>query len=303
MRRRPLVSVSIPFLDPGGFLREAIDSVLAQTYPVWELLLVDDGSTDGSTEVAREYSHRFPGRICYLEHPRHANLGISASRNLGNDYAMGRYLAYLDADDVWVPGKLEEQVALLEAHPEVDFVYGPARYWRSWSAGQAGEGDRLQILGASPGTVQRPPSLVRTILASEEGCPIGALIRREAVERVGGCESAFRDLYDDQVLYAKLGLRSAGLVSDAVWYWYRANPDSTCARAFGERRYWQARVRYLQWLQRYVAGSGCQDADVDQLLRAQLRIARHGHWRDLARGLARRVVSQWSLRPRVLPTS
>src|SRR5438128_12540181 len=101
MRRKPLVSAIIIFLNAEQFIQEAIESVFAQTYDNWELLLVDDGSTDGSTAIARSYLERHPRRVRYLEHSEHANRGMSASRNIGSRYARGEYIAFLDADDVW----------------------------------------------------------------------------------------------------------------------------------------------------------------------------------------------------------
>src|SRR3712207_221993 len=79
----PRVSVVVIFLDAARFLGEAVASVLGQTYGAWELLLVDDGSTDGSSALARGYAAAQPGRVRYLEHPGHANRGMSAARNLG----------------------------------------------------------------------------------------------------------------------------------------------------------------------------------------------------------------------------
>ena len=79
----PRVSVITPFLDNEIFLPEAIESVLAQTFKDWEYLLVDDGSGPKATAIAKQYANRFPGRVRYLEHARHLNRGISASRNLG----------------------------------------------------------------------------------------------------------------------------------------------------------------------------------------------------------------------------
>ena len=84
---RPRVSVVTIFLDAARFLEEAIESVLAQTFDDWELILVDDGSSDDSTQIARGYADRWPRRIRYLEHPNHANLGMSASRNAASPRA------------------------------------------------------------------------------------------------------------------------------------------------------------------------------------------------------------------------
>ena len=80
---RPVVSAITIFYNGERFLGEAIESVLAQTYPSWELLLVDDGSTDGASEIARSYAARHPERIRYLEHSGHRNRGMSASPRFG----------------------------------------------------------------------------------------------------------------------------------------------------------------------------------------------------------------------------
>src|SRR5258708_538275 len=120
----PVVSVIVTFWNAERFFDEAIQSVLAQTYTSWELLLVDDGSTDGSTTVARAYAARWGDRNRYLEHSEHENRGVCAGRNLGVRNATGRYIAILDADDVWLPAKLQEQVEILDTHPEVAMVFG-----------------------------------------------------------------------------------------------------------------------------------------------------------------------------------
>src|SRR5215210_5662854 len=108
----PTVSCIIIFQNEERFLAEAINSVLAQTYTDWELLLVDDGSYDCSPSVARNYAAAHAGRLRYLTPEGHANRGMSASRNLGLQHARGRLIAFLDGDDVWLTEKLAQQVAL-----------------------------------------------------------------------------------------------------------------------------------------------------------------------------------------------
>src|SRR3990167_7462919 len=139
MKDKPLVSVIMPFLNAEKFIGEAIDSVFAQTYTSWELLPVDDGSSDGSTRIALDYNERNPERVRYLEHDRHMNKGTSASRNLGIRNAKGKYIATLDDDDVWLPNKLQQQVEIMESNPEIGMVYGNTKDWHGWT------GDPLDI--------------------------------------------------------------------------------------------------------------------------------------------------------------
>src|SRR5690348_1999757 len=109
MNNKPLVSVIMIFLNAEKFMEEAIESVLAQGYSNWELCLVDDGSCDSSTSLARHYARLYPEKVCYLEHDEHQNRGTGPSRNLGIQAASGEYVTFLDADDVWLPHKLEQQ--------------------------------------------------------------------------------------------------------------------------------------------------------------------------------------------------
>src|SRR6188768_4216465 len=98
----PLVSVITCFYNEEKFLKEAIESVLKQKYPNWEYLLVDDGSTDGSSEIAKIYAEKYSGQITLLHHEGKANKGLSPSRNLGIEYSKGDLICFLDADDVYL---------------------------------------------------------------------------------------------------------------------------------------------------------------------------------------------------------
>ena len=110
----PMVSVITIFRNaPIGFFEEAIASVLAQTENRWELLLVDDGSTDESPDIARRAVAANPERMRLLTHPNRSHRGMSASRNLGIQAARGEFVAFLDADDVYLPEKLERQIKVL----------------------------------------------------------------------------------------------------------------------------------------------------------------------------------------------
>ncbi len=119
MLPKPLVTVIIPTYNRAQMVKRAIDSVLEQSYTHWELLVIDDASTDETAEVVQSMTD---GRIHYLRHD--TNRGGSAARNTGLAQAQGAYIAFLDSDDAWLPTKLEKQVACFERLPAaVGLVY------------------------------------------------------------------------------------------------------------------------------------------------------------------------------------
>lgn len=120
MHTAPLVSVIIPYFNQAHFLRSAIESVLQQTYRHFELVVVDDGSTDKPSEVAASY----PG----IKLIRQSNQGVSAARNTGFRESVGEFVVFLDADDLLLPEALKIGVDALQAHPEAAFVYGYGRF-------------------------------------------------------------------------------------------------------------------------------------------------------------------------------
>ena len=192
MSARPLVSVVTIFLDEERFLPEAIESVLGQTYKDWELILVDDGSSDASTTIARELADKHPDRIRYVEHADHGNRGMSASRNRGLDEAAGRYITFLDADDVFLPDKLEQQVALLELRPEAEFVCGRAEWWYDWAAGdepaQPGQSrhDFVQSIDLALDEVAPPPSILVAFLRDEWASLCDVMVLTDTARELGG---------------------------------------------------------------------------------------------------------------------
>ena len=108
-----LVTVIIPVYNAEKYLPRTIDSVLRQSYTNWELLLVDDCSTDHSRELMQQYEKQYDNVHCYY---CEKNGGPAQARNLGIDHAQGQYLAFVDSDDLWVPHKLERQLMFLKKH-------------------------------------------------------------------------------------------------------------------------------------------------------------------------------------------
>jgi glycosyltransferase involved in cell wall biosynthesis len=288
--RAPTVSVVLPFLNGERFLGEAIESVLAQTYEDWELLLVDDGSSDRGPQIALDHVRRVPDRVSYLRHPGGRTRGISASRNLGVVHAASEYVAFLDADDVWFPCKLEEQAHLLSSHPRAGMLYGLSEWWYSWSGEPAdAERDYVHALGLPSDVLIEPPLLLRPFFVLQEAAipnPSNILVRRSIVELVGGFEEQFVGLYEDQAFYAKVCVQAPVVAYDRCWDRYRQHPGAITAAVSGYREEVVARQVFLTWLIRYLSEHGV-DGEICAALRRQKFRYAHPQLDRIARRLAR----------------
>jgi glycosyltransferase involved in cell wall biosynthesis len=263
----------MPFWNASAFIEEAIASVLAQTFQPWELLLIDDGSTDGSTEVAKQYAERSPARIRYLQHERHENRGVAASRNLGVRHAKGRYIAFLDADDVWFPDKLARQTAILESEPEAAMVCGPSQFWYSWTGRPEDLArDYVKDLRIAPAGLVQPPTLLISSLTRGTfvANPSTIVIRREALDRVGGFEESFIgavQTFEDDAFLAKVQLRESVFVAPECWSRYRRHENSLLSIMTNTGKTRAARFFYLTWLEKYLAQQRVDSGEIWEAVR------------------------------------
>jgi glycosyltransferase involved in cell wall biosynthesis len=249
----PKVSAIIIVLDGERFIAEAIESVLAQQGPSPELIVVDDGSRDRTAEIVQSFGNR--ARL--LAHPGGANLGMSASRNAGISEARGDYVAFLDADDVWLPGKIQAQAAILDEQPATAMVYGQTMMWHSWDTGSQ-QPDYFYDLGVAPDSTYPAETLFGQLLANRHQTPTtcNAMVRRAALLAVGGFDPALRGMFEDQLLFAKLLLRYPVHVSSDCWAKYRQHDRNASAAAGGRLSVERQQRRYLRRLQHYVRRSG-----------------------------------------------
>jgi len=274
MRPDPLVSVIVIFLNEEQFLREAIESVFAQTYHRWELILVDDGSTDASTSIACRYAEEYPEKARYFEHRAHQNRGMSASRNVGISNAAGDYVAFLDGDDVWLPIKLEQQVKLLESRPEVGMVFAQTQWWYSWTRKHEDmDRDFVHELGVPASKILKPPELLIHFLPNESlsPCTCSVLLRRRVVEQVTGFEEIFTGLYEDQAFFAKISLTTPMIALSTCVAKYRQHENSNCAIAEKKREYQKVRETFLNWLMNYINSHNVESQEVRQALEREMK--------------------------------
>jgi glycosyltransferase involved in cell wall biosynthesis len=210
-----LVSVVIPAYNAEPFLADAIDSILTQSYPHLELIVIDDASTDGTWEIARRAAER-DTRVRAHRNPR--NLGIAGNRNRGVALAAGTYLAWQDADDVSMPTRLERQVQYMEAHPGVAIVGGYIELFRG-----------TRTLG-----VRRYPeddaSLRRCIFRYSPIAQPVAMLRLDALRTVGEYDLRYPPAEDLDMTF-RLGQRYAlGNVPEVLLRYRESDASATFTR-------------------------------------------------------------------------
>ena len=284
----PRVSVIIPIFNGARFLTEAIQSVLGQSFELWELILVDDGSSDQCALIAIEYVKRYPRKIRFLQHPGGGNRGTAATRNLGIAHARSEFVANLDQDDVWTESKLEEQLAILDRRPTVAMTFGPMRLWYNWSnVAEAGR-DRVQTFTFKTDTLFQPPHFLPPLLTGKND-PHGYLIRRDAIHNVGGYEENV-GICEDWAFYTKIALKHEIFVARNCNYYYRQHTEQACSLRREKGELYAGFIPFYDWLRGYLAENGCADRQVLRAFQAAVRRNRVNRWRELVAHSARRLL-------------
>ncbi|AKG20955.1 glycosyltransferase family 2 protein [Calothrix sp. 336/3] len=281
IKTQPLVSCIIIFFNAKrhDFFEQAIDSILAQTYHNWEILLADDGSTDESTLIALRYAQQYPDKIRYVEHDGHQNLGMSATRNLGIHHARGEYITFLDADDTWFPNQLEQQVGILESQSEAAMVWGRTQVWFSWTGNSEDiQRDSYSQIGGQPNSLIKPPNLLFNLLDSHERaipCVCSVMVRRKIFEELGGFEDEFKTKFEDSIFWVKVFAEKSVFVSSHCWGKYRQHSNNSCIIATQTGEWYRGtlspvRQKYLTWIAEYFCNKGFNDPGVWNALHREL---------------------------------
>ncbi|MDA2918199.1 glycosyltransferase [Desulfobacterota bacterium AH_259_B03_O07] len=197
-----LVSVVIPCYNQAHYLSDAIESVLAQSYTNFEIVVVDDGSIDNTFQVASSYTN--------VNCIRQNNLGLSAARNTGLHHSKGRYLIFLDADDHLLPKAIESGLESMKAHPECAFVYGHHKCISS-------EGSSLYEFEKDCVNEDHYIALLKRNFIS---MPATVMYRREILEIVGGF-NIYLNACEDYDLYLRIARKFSIACHDAVVAEYR----------------------------------------------------------------------------------
>lgn len=257
------VSIIIPAFDSGKYIRDAIDSALMQGYRDTEIIVVDDGSTDDTIDVVKSYGDRV--RLFTQQ-----NEGPGAARNKGVAEARGEYIAFLDSDDYWLPGKLTPQVRYLDQHPEIGLVF------HGWWHLEADSPEEQAIRSKLPDLAREcdedaMPSvhvdwLYNDLLFDTVVWTTSVMMRRELFHQMGGFDPELRK-GQDLDLWLKVSRQTAIAKLDANFAVYRARSASvtTTPRAIN----YHARIlqRALdKWGREGPDGKVSAQKDIDKLL-------------------------------------
>lgn len=217
MSQKPTISVVLPVYNGEAYVREAVESILAQTFTDFELIIINDGSTDGSGAILRELAERDP-RIVLVER---ANGGLVSALNEGIQRAQAELIARMDADDVAMPERFAQQHAQMEAEPELGVL-----------------GSFIRIMDETGRTIRvgdYPVSMEEAARFMEHGCPVAhptVIMRREAVLRAGGYRPLFAHCedYDLWLRISELGYGIANLPVVLLRYRMHGNNVSAIHR-------------------------------------------------------------------------
>ncbi|MBD2017365.1 glycosyltransferase [Microcoleus sp. FACHB-53] len=205
----PLVSVVIPVFNGEKTIRETIESVLNQTLTDFELLVINDGSQDGTLDIVE----RIPdSRIQVFSYP---NAGQSTSRNRGIEIAKGDYISFIDADDLWTPDKLEAQLQALQANPKAGVAYS----WTDWID------ESSQLLGKGSYNTEQGAVFTKLLLNDFVANGSNVLIRRQALTEVGGFDPSVTPA-EDWDLWLRLAARYEFVAVRSPQILYRISPNS-----------------------------------------------------------------------------
>jgi glycosyltransferase involved in cell wall biosynthesis len=238
MSTAPLVSICIPSYNHAQYLPATLDSALAQTYPHVEIIVLDDGSTDDSLKIARDYETRFPGKIKVYTHPNGANRGISRTVNAAFAHSKGKYWMGLPSDDILYPDKIEKQIDFLEKNPALGFVYCYVDYIDSGGKPVPGRFGKDITVDEDP---------LKSMILENFIPGMAILARREAIERVGEHDADL--IYSDWDFWVRLfSLYKGGFIPESL-IGYRVHDYNTSVAAPRATQVRHVRDFYLKLLQ------------------------------------------------------
>jgi glycosyltransferase involved in cell wall biosynthesis len=242
-----LVSAVIPLYNGAEFIQETLASVYAQTYRNIEIIVVDDGSADEGPEIVEREKEKSPFPLHISWHDHRENRGIGATRQKAVGLAKGEFIAFIDADDIWLPHKIARQVGLLNEYPEAALVYSRARVIDRYGNESTFQGD--EHIGFGRKTI---PEYIFTNLLFLNRIPTSTVLaRKAAVNEAGGFMEIPRYHVEDRLLWSKISLLHPVLYDPEITMLYRVLGSGHTSFIYA-RGYSEYELNYLAHLFQYM---------------------------------------------------
>jgi glycosyltransferase involved in cell wall biosynthesis len=245
-----MVSIIIPCHNSEKFLSECIDSVITQQYSNFELILVNDFSSDKTLEISHAYS-KLDNRIKCINTSETQQMGASYARNLGYSISKGNYLIFLDSDDVWMPSSLKKLVDIIEQNNEVGWVIGNVIYFNDY---------RYNLTSYRNSHYDFPEGiydkfvLIKRFTQNFHQTPVpgATIVKREIVDKISGWENSFKKNYTDQAFYTKILCEAKTYVTHEPLLLYRQHENSSSSTSQKNGQLKENEKKYFEWLKSYI---------------------------------------------------
>jgi len=250
-----LISIIIPCFNYGWVLAETLESLLAQTYPTWECIIIDDGSTDTTRIVSEEYQAR-DARFKYIYQ---TNAGMSAARNSGLRIASGEYVQFLDADDLLMSHKFEVQLDYLRKNPDTDLIYGDVRFFRHGIPDVLSRSFDMLDKQWTVGVPETGEELINALVQCNIMVVNSPLVRTSLINQVGYFNERLRSMEDWEywLRCAMVGARMHFSDNPDTWALVRVHSTSVSQNI---RRMASANLQLRHWLAKCLQEKGATTA-------------------------------------------
>lgn len=249
-----LISIITTLYNGSKLFSETADSVLGQDFKNWEWILFDDGSTDGTQNIASELAEKYSDKIFYFEHKDNRNFGTAYTRNRAIEKSRGEIISFIDQDDIWFNNRLSRHYNIFESLKDCSMIWSPALYWYKERTFKQPVGKDGKGLNSG---IYEPPELVENFLKDLRCTPLpsASMVRRKHFDEVNGFEESVKGS-EDIVLWLKLASCFRICYDDEIIVKYRKHFDSTLRQAAKSGIMNQWNLEFYRWVIEFLkAGS------------------------------------------------
>jgi len=242
----PKISIITTLFNGSKLFLETAESVLRQDCKDWEWILFDDGSTDGTQEIAKKLAGEHKGKIFYYQHDGNKNFGTAFTRNRAIERSCGEIISFIDQDDIWYSNRLSHHINLFDDLKDCAMIWSPALYWYKERSFKQPVGEKGKGLESG---IYEPRQLIENFLRDLRCTPLpsASMVRRKQFDEVKGFEESVKGS-EDIVLWIKLASKYRICYDDEINVKYRKHFDSTLRQAAQSGKMNEWNLVFYRWV-------------------------------------------------------